>query len=202
MESTLEIVGPDLTKAEPIAQVIARLAPLRNGYSTDFLEACKASGISVTVLRDRNGVDGLQLGLPCDGQERLREERLDALAAQLKRGQFRRRQVINHLNLCGRFLDNQPFASAADLADAYLSAGGRLWVFPDGRLGQAMPYHPDSPELEWQDGFPLRRLVHRYKATMIRREARDAMIAHIRQYGTLHEGSGCIVLEAEGQADD
>lgn len=201
MTDTIEQVGPDLTKAEPIADVIARLAPQRNGYSADFLAACKASGMDVTVIRDRDGVDRLQIGLPEDDQTALRNQRYEALKAQLKRGKFRRQQVIDHLNLIGCFLDSQPFASAAELAEAYLAVGGRLWVFTDGRLGEALPYHRDTHAEESRNGYPLRRLVHRYAATMRRRGALEEITAHVREHGKLHEGSGCIVLEREGRAD-
>lgn len=201
MADRQEIVGPDLTQAEPISKVIARLARLRNGYSADFLSACKASGLDVTVIRNRDGVDHLQIGLPEDDQTALRNERHEALKAQLKRGKFRRQQVIDHLNLVGRFLDNQPFASSAELANAYLAVGGRLWIFTDSRLGEALPFHRDTAAEESWNGYPLRRLVHRYAATMRQRGAREAMTAYVREHGKLHEGSGCIVLEQEGRGD-
>jgi hypothetical protein len=196
-----DFIGPDLAKAQPIADVIRELAPLRNGYSADFLAACEASGIGVTVRRNRDGVDGLEFGLPMDGQERLREERLDALVAQMKRGKSRRQQVIDHLNLVGKFLDAQPFASAEELAQAYLAVGGRMWIHPCGRLGEALPWHGETPMEEWLNAYPLRRLNQRYSTTMILRGSKDELSAYIREHGKLHPGSGFIVLEGERPAD-
>lgn len=200
MTGKQEIVGPDLSQAEPIADVIARLAPLRNGYSADFLAACKASGISVTVLRDRDGVDGLQFGFPCDGQEKLREERGDALVAQMKRGKTRRQQIIDHLNLIGRFMDNQRFGSPAEWAASFLEHGGRLWVDPAGQPDVVVPIRSQTFEAEHWDGYPLRRLTQRHAATMLDPQARADLAEYIRQHGKLTAG-GYIVLNAEGQAD-
>lgn len=196
-----DIVGPDLTKAEPMADVIARLAPLRNGYSSDFLAACKASGINVTVLRDRDGVDGLQFGFPCDGQEKMRELRGDALAAQMKRGKFRRQAVIDHLNLTGQFMDNQRFASPAEWASAFLAVGGRLWIEPNGKLDASPSLTAETYRAEQWEGFPLRRLMQRHSATMLGTQARADLAEYIRQHGKPSKSQGFIVLQAEGEAD-
>lgn len=199
---TKDIVGPDLTKAEPIAEVIARLAPLRNGYSTDFLKACKASGISVSVIRDRDGVDGLQFGFPCDDQETLREARGDALVAQMKRGKFRRQQVIDHLNLIGQFMDDQRFASPEEWASAFIAVGGRLWIAPDGKLDASPSLTAETYRAEQWEGFPLRRLMQRHSSTMLNARARADLAAYIRQHGKPSKSEGFIVLEAEGRAHD
>ena len=198
-----DMVGPDLTKAEPIADVIARLAPLRNGYWEDFLDACTASGMDVMVIRDRDGTDKLQIGMPADGQEALRQPRYKALTDQLKRGKFRRQQVIDALNLFGRFMDNQPFASIVELADAFLTHGGRLWLKPDGSLGEPwLPYTRDTAQQERIERYPLRRLMHRYTATLHRPNSSEALAAYICKRGKKCEGNSCIILEAEGLDHD
>lgn len=198
---TLEIVGPDLAKAEPITEVVARLAPLRNGYSADFLDALQASGMTAQVVRDADGVDHLEIWLPADSQEALRNDRYDGLLSQMRRGKFRRRRVIDHLNMIGRFMDNQPFASVEEAAAAYLALGGRIWVRPEGTCEKTMPYQADIVDAEAYERFPLRRLLQRYGATLRQPGSREVMTAYVREHGKLHEGSGCIVLETEGQAD-
>ncbi|MBT2133968.1 hypothetical protein KK137_06440 [Croceibacterium sp. LX-88] len=196
-----DLVGPDLGSAEPIEKVIKSLAALRNNYPTAFIKACKDSGIDVTVMREADGVDHLMLGCPCDGQEKLRLHRLDALRAQLRRGKSRRQDVIDTLNLCGRFADNQPFGSIEEAAEAYLGFGGRIYVLPDGQCEETTPYDEERIEAEHYDGYPMRRMLQRYQLTLGRRGAREAMAAYVRQHGALDEKSKAHVLEREGQAN-
>lgn len=198
----MDIVGPDLTKAQPIEDVIRDLAPMRNGYAVAFRAACKASGIDISVRREHDGQDMLLLGCPLDGQEHLRRPRIDALVAQMHRGKNRRADVIELLNLLGNFADNEPFPSVAALADAYLERGGHLWIKPDGQVGEPwLPFERDTAARESWDGYPLRRLVHRYSATLLQPGAADAIATYVREHGKHDEGSGCYVLRAEGQAD-
>lgn len=192
-----DLYGPDLTKAEPIDMVIKRLAPLRNLYSVEFMRACQESGIVVSVTRDPYGEDHLSIWLPCDGQEVLRIHRYNELIAQLRRGTFRRQEVIGCLNAFGRFVDNQPFGSIEEAAEAYLDVGGRIYVLPDGRCEETLPYNEERMGAEHYDGFPLRRLLQRYQGALRRRGAREALAAYVQLRGTFHEGSQAYVLERE-----
>lgn len=97
-----EIVGPDLTKAEPIADVIARLSLLRKGYASAFLRTCEETGIDVMLLFDADGSEHVMMGTRADGQETERLARIDALAAQMKRGETRRPAVIRMLKVSCR----------------------------------------------------------------------------------------------------
>lgn len=103
--------GPDLNKARPIDDVISGLRRLRSGYAVKFWQACKESGIDISVTRMPDGEDRLGLGFPLDCQEDLRRPRYNALVSQLKRSERRRQGVLELTNLLGNFADNQPFSS-------------------------------------------------------------------------------------------
>lgn len=188
--------GPDLSKARAIGDVIKELGPMRNGHALAFRNACQESGIDLSVMRTSGGEDRLLIGCPMDTQHELRRTRLDALQAHLRRSERRRRDVIFLVNLLGRFADNQPYPSTEEAADAFLKAGGRIMVRPDGVCEETLPLTKlQIPAEEWE-GYPIRRMSHRYCATMRRKGARDGMAALVRQRGQLQEGSGWIVLEA------
>ena len=59
-----ERCGPDLTRAEPVDQMISRLKRLRAGHPVEFYQACRASGIHLSVLVTREGEERLRMGLP------------------------------------------------------------------------------------------------------------------------------------------
>ncbi|WP_324741604.1 hypothetical protein U8326_00055 [Tsuneonella sp. CC-YZS046] len=192
---------PDLTQAQPIEDVLKELAPMRNEYPVAFVKACRNSGIDITVTRDENGEDHLMLGYSLDNQEDLRRARLDALTAQLRRGRHRRKDVIALLNMLGHFADNQPYNSIAEAANEYLAAGGRIMVRPDGGLEETIPYSAEKWKAEGWTGYPLRRLIHRYRSTLSKRGAREAMISYVFEHGTLHKGSRWTVLEDKERSD-
>src|SRR5690606_8033848 len=194
--------GPDLTKARPIGEVIRELGRLRSTYSIAFWEACSASGIDVSVMRTREGEDRLMIGLPCDCQEELRRPRYDALVAQLEKKSWRREMVIDLANMGGRFADNQPFASVEDAAAAFLDAGGRIRVRDDGGCEENRPLTDEKLMEEGWSGYPLRRLVHRYQATLRQKGGREAMKSHVLAHGRLHEPSGWTVLEKGSGSND
>jgi hypothetical protein len=187
--------GPDLAKAEPIEAVIKRLAPMRNGYAAAFINAAEASGIDVSIMRTREGEDRLMLGFPFDTQEQLRRPRFVALCAQLKRGKFRRNAVIDLVNLLGRFVDNQPYDTLEEAADAYAGAGGRIMIGPDGQCEEMIPYNEERFRAESWNGFELRRLAQRYDATLCMRGGRGAMAALVLEKGKVHAGTGWTVLQ-------
>lgn len=190
--------GPDLTMAEPIENVIGRLRYARNGYSVDFWQACRASGIDLSVMVDRDGDEWLQMWLPCDDQEDLRRARYDALRAHVMSTTRRRQSVIDLVNMRGRFADNRRFESVEEAAREFVSAGGRIYVLQDGLCEEILPYSEKQMMEEGWSGYPLRRLSQRYDATLRQKGARDELAALVRKHGQLHEGSGAWVWEVRG----
>jgi hypothetical protein len=186
--------GPDLRKAEPIEQVITRLRKCRNAFAMEFWQACKASGIDLSITIWKNGEEDLRMGFPMDCQAALRKPRGDALGKLLSSTERRREQVMELVYMLGRFADNQPFASVEEAADQLLSAGGRIWIWPDGQLEYVVPVTSRTVMEESWSGYPRRRLEQRLAATLRQSGAKEEMTALIRDKGILHAGSGTIVL--------
>lgn len=193
--------GPDLSKAEPIEAVIARLNPLRSAYSVEFWKACKASGLHLSVTVTRDGEEQLGMMYPCDSQMDLRKPRGEALTTHMNRSERRHRDVVALVNILGHFADNQPYPSVEEAADAFLEAGGRLMVRPDGKLEDALNPTIEQLNAEHYDGWPLRRLSHRLDATLRQKGGREAMAALVRERGELHQGTGWIVLKKAAPAE-
>lgn len=185
---------PDLRKAPPIEEVIRGMSRLRNAFPFAFLEACKASGIDISVIRDRDGVDRLTFGCACDDQEDMRRDRLNALSRLISRSVQRRQDTIVLVNALGRFADNQPFGSVSEAAWAYLEAGGRIFANQSGHCEETMPYRDEIAD-DARTGHSLRRMLHRYDATLRQKGARKEMTNLVLARGTLHQGSGFSVLE-------
>lgn len=93
---------PDLRNARPIAAVIAGLSRLRGSYPAAFFAACQEFGIDLTLSYSPDGTEHIMMGSRADGQERERMARIDALAAQMKRGKTRRPAVIRMLKASRR----------------------------------------------------------------------------------------------------
>lgn len=194
----LDHVGPDLTKAEPIEDVLKRLGRARTDYATKFLAACRDSGIDASVNYWGEGEEKIMLGCPVDDQERLRRERLDALSRHLTSTPRRRASVLELLNMGGRFIDNRPFPTVEAAAEAFVAAGGRIYVLRDGSCEEVFPACNRTKaalEAEGWEGYPLRRLHQQYWATLRRSGAREVLAALVRARGKLHEGSGAYVWE-------
>jgi hypothetical protein len=193
--------GPDLTKATPIDDVMRELGRLRGSYSPAFIHACADSGIDVSVIRTRDGEDHLMIGFPIDSQENLRRPRYDALVAQLGKTTWRRQSVIDLANMLGRFADNQPYRTIEEAAGAYIAAGGRIMVGPDGQCDEILHWS-EAMLAEGYEGYPIRRMLQRYDATLRKAGARKAMAAFVRAHGRDDGPSGWIVLEAAEQRND
>lgn len=187
--------GPDLGDAEPIGEVLDYLNRRRKKtYGLAFYQAARDSGIEVSVLyRGRESAEELFMRLPSDSQEAPRRDRYEALRANLHARPWRRQVVIDIMNFLGRFHDNRPFASAHEAARNMLQAQGRLMVGPTGEFDWNMPYDGERRLEDSWDGFPLRRLVQRFEATMRQTGIQQEMTELVRRRGQLHAGSGWIV---------
>jgi hypothetical protein len=192
--------GPDLTRAEPIETMLARLAyrkTVRGGtYAVAFCNAARESGIDLSVTVSREGEERLSVGMPCDSQEMLRRPRYDALVAHIRERPQRRQCVIDHLNRLGRFVDNRRYASVREATDHFIAAGGRIFVLPDGRCEEALPMNEGAALRDDWDGHPLRRMSQRYLATMFATGAREKLAELVRAHGATQPGSGMIVWRA------
>jgi hypothetical protein len=186
--------GPDLRKAEPIEDVLAYLSRRRKQtYGVAFYRAARRSGISVSVFYSREGEEYLQMGLPCDTQDHLRRRRYDVLAAHVHGRPWRYRAVMDIANFLGHFADNRRYDSVKEAAENYIAVGGRIYVLPGGSCEENLSLTSEMLMAESWEGYPLRRLSHRYDATLRAKGARDELAQLVRQHGRLHEGSGSIV---------
>ncbi|HEY0148677.1 MAG TPA: hypothetical protein VGB70_06695 [Allosphingosinicella sp.] len=181
--------GPDLTKAEPISEVIGRLRRARSTHAEQFYRACHTSGIDLNVNVSPTGEERLLMGVPMDEQEELRRPRYDALTAHLRSTEGGRQGVIDLLNMVGRFVDGRPYASVLEAAERYIGAGGRIYILPDGSCEETMPFDGDALAAEAWSGYPLRRLHHRYEATLRRFGAREELTKLVRENGSAAKGA-------------
>ncbi len=184
--------APDLSEAEPIDDLVARLRPMRNAFAFQFVQACEASGIDLNVRYDGDG-ERLWFGVACDGQEKERCERRDALIAVLKRSPQRRTAVIDLLNMFGRFVDDRPFGSLEDAANEFLAAGGRIYVLPEGICEETLALTEQKIEAEHWNRHKLRRLQHRYRATLRKFGGRNQLSELVKKNGKREGASEAIV---------
>jgi len=189
-----ERCGPDLTKAEPIDQVIRRLQRLRSSFSVAFYQACRESGIDLTVMVSQLGEERLYMGSALDHQAKLRKNRSDRLGKLVVSTKRRRDDVVDLVNMLGRFADNRPFDSIEEAANAFIAAGGRIYVLPDGRCEEIMPYRPSIVMEDSWEGYPRRRMAQRYAATLLRTGAREEMATIVRERGIFRKGSYVLEL--------
>lgn len=189
--------GPDLSLAEPIADVVGRLRHLRNAYAAEFIRACQMSGIDLTVIRGGEGRERISMGYPCDGQEQLRLARGTQLAEHLRMRPTHRRQVIQLLNMLGHFVDNLPYQSPIEATDEFRRFGGRIMLRPDGEIEHQLPYDESLIKEEGWSGYPAKRVIHRFMATLRQPGSRNAIAQLVADNGVLHIGSGWTVWEGE-----
>lgn len=192
--------GPDLTTAEPIEDVISRLKRARSTFPMEFIQACRDSGISLHVMYWKDGTKEFRVGYACDVQEDIRRARGDALEAILRSTDRRRESVVEVVEWLGWFVDNRPFASIEEAADQYLAIGGRILADPDGGCTEALSFDPQVPDLEFREGYPRRRVLHRYGATLRQKGAREQMAELVKAKGAFRPGCGWYVLEAPRQS--
>lgn len=169
------LVDPDLTKADPIEEVLAHLdaaaaEDLSVIYPLTFVNRLRAIGGSAMV--DRSGSDdawedALSVGTVCDDQLDERRRRMDALIAHVRADPARRAALIDWLNRHGRFIDHRLYWSPAGaIADAR-TAGLRLTINDDGAPSASLPDEYRSTD-DQSKGWPIRRAQQRFAASVDR----------------------------------
>lgn len=195
-----DLNGPDVRKARSIDEMIGHLNRRRTKtYGIAFYQAAHECGLWLSVQYQKDGSESLQMGLPCDSQERIRRHYLDALRDNIHARGWRRDAVVEVLNFLGRFADNRPLDSVLEAARQMLAAGARLMVNTTEELEWTMDYGDRRVMEDSWEGYPLKRLVQRYEATLRQKGAKAEMIELVKQCGQLHTRSGWYVWEGSIQ---
>ncbi|WP_374649004.1 hypothetical protein [Rhizorhabdus sp.] len=136
---------PDLTVGRSLEDALARLDAIAFAegdiptgwmeYADAWLEELRDFAGFAASTYDRDGTHHLTLGLPCDGQERERRRRLDALCDHMHARSGAREAIAHQLEREGHVTDSRPVVIRDLVAAAreFIRTGGELLVHPNGR---------------------------------------------------------------------
>lgn len=136
---------PDLTVGRTLEDAIQRLDALAFAdgdiptgwmeYADAWLEEFRDIAGHASVTYDRDGSQHLTVGLPCDGQERERRRRMDALCDHMNERDGARAAIMQQVECEGHVADNRPVNMRELVAAtrAFIRTGGELLLHPNGR---------------------------------------------------------------------
>jgi hypothetical protein len=136
---------PDLSVGRTLEDALARLEQIAFAegdvptgwmeYADAWLEELRDFAGFASSTYDRDGTHHLSLGLPCDGQERERRRRMDALCDHMRERSGAREAIARQLEREGYVTDNRPVSIREIVAATreFVRTGGEVLVHPSGR---------------------------------------------------------------------